>query len=77
MRTTIDKAGRVVLPKELREHVGLHAGEVDVTVDGSALRIEPVAGDHLLERDGRLVVAATTPALNDEDVQALRDADRR
>ena len=43
MRTTIDKAGRVVIPKPLREQVGLAEGEVELVVDGAGVRIEPVA----------------------------------
>jgi len=30
MRATIDKAGRLVIPKQLRDYVGLRAGEVEV-----------------------------------------------
>lgn len=77
MRTTIDKAGRVVLPKELRERVGMLAGEVDVTVDGVGLRVAPVATEHLVERGGRLVVPASVASLTGADVLALRDADQR
>lgn len=77
MRTTIDKAGRLVLPKPLRDRIGLGAGEVDVFVDGAGLRIEPVAGDELTERDGRLVVAGSGARVDDEMVQALRAADQR
>ena len=51
MRTTIDKAGRLVIPKGLRERIGLTAGEVDVYVDGATLRVAPVAGDDLTERE--------------------------
>ncbi|SDU76054.1 AbrB/MazE/SpoVT family DNA-binding domain-containing protein [Jiangella alkaliphila] len=77
MRTTIDKAGRLVLPKQLRDRVGMSAGEVDVYVDGAGLRIEPIAGEDVEERDGRLVVPASGTVIDDDLVQALRDADRR
>lgn len=77
MRTTIDKAGRIVVPKELRDRIGLVPGEVDVEVDGAALRVAPVAADRVREVDGRLVVARTGTPLTDDDVRALRDADRR
>ncbi|TDE14023.1 AbrB/MazE/SpoVT family DNA-binding domain-containing protein [Jiangella asiatica] len=77
MRTTIDKAGRLVLPKQLRERVGMSAGEVDVTVDGAGLRIEPLAGDDLDERGDRLVVPPSGVVIDDELVRALRDADQR
>lgn len=78
MRTTIDKAGRLVIPRELRERIGLLPGEVDVEVDGAGLRVAPIADDRLVERGGRLVVAAGgATALDDADVRALRDADQR
>jgi AbrB family looped-hinge helix DNA binding protein len=77
MRATIDKAGRLVLPKPLRDRVGMTAGEVNVFVDGAGLRIEPISGDDLEERDGRLVVPPSGATIDDELVQALRDADQR
>lgn len=77
MRTTIDKAGRLVIPKPLRDHLGLEPGEVEVAVDGTALRVEPLAADSLDEREGRLVIPATGAVVDDETVQALRDAGQR
>lgn len=77
MRTTIDKAGRVVVPKVLRDRVGLRPGEVEVTVDGSGLRIEPIATDRLVEVEGRLVVASSGAPVDDDLVRALRDAEQR
>jgi AbrB family looped-hinge helix DNA binding protein len=77
IRATIDKAGRLVIPKQLRDHVGLRPGEVEVTVDGAGLRLEPLAGDALEERDGRLVIPAGGAEIDDELVRSLRDAGRR
>jgi len=77
MRTTIDKAGRLVIPKSLRDQLGLAPGEVEVMADGAALRVEPVATADLEERDGRLVIPASGVALDDDGVRALRDADQR
>ncbi len=80
MRTTIDKAGRIVLPKDLRDRVGLQPGEVEVSVDGSGLHVEPVARGRVVERGGRLVVSGgadpATP-LTDDLVRQLRDALQR
>jgi AbrB family looped-hinge helix DNA binding protein len=77
MRTTIDKAGRLVIPKPLRDRVGLRPGPVEVAVDGAGLRVEPVAGEGLEEVDGRTVIPASGATITDDDVRSLRDADRR
>ena len=77
MLATIDKAGRLVLPKALRDRVGLRPGEVNVFAEGAGLRVEPIAGDVLEERDGFLVIPKTGVPIDDEMVRALRDADQR
>jgi AbrB family looped-hinge helix DNA binding protein len=77
MRATIDKAGRLVIPKQLRDHLGLQPGEVEVTADGAGLRVEPLAGDSLEEREGRLVIPAEGAEINDEVIRALRDTSQR
>ena len=77
MRTTIDKAGRLVIPKVLRDRVGLAPGEVEITADGAAVRVEPVSGEALAERDDRLVIPSSGFPLTDDFVRELRDADQR
>lgn len=77
MRVTMDKAGRIVVPKELRARVGLVPGELEIQVSGAGLHLEPLPGDGLVEREGRLVVSPAGSPLTDADVRALRDADRR
>jgi bifunctional DNA-binding transcriptional regulator/antitoxin component of YhaV-PrlF toxin-antitoxin module len=77
MRTTIDKAGRLVIAKPLRDLVGLVPGEVEVTVDGAGLRIEPVAQGRIVEAGGRLTVAASGTPIDDEVVRDLRRGDQR
>jgi AbrB family looped-hinge helix DNA binding protein len=77
MRTTIDKAGRVVIPREVRERIGLaHGGEVDIQLDGAAVRIEPVTGGDLREVRGLLVIPATGAPLTGAAIRELIDADR-
>jgi AbrB family looped-hinge helix DNA binding protein len=77
MRATIDKAGRLVIPKPLRDELGLRPGEVEVSAQGAALRVEPVTESSLDERDGRLVIPAAGLEIDDDLVRTLRDAGRR
>ncbi|MCB1027976.1 MAG: AbrB/MazE/SpoVT family DNA-binding domain-containing protein [Microthrixaceae bacterium] len=83
MQTTIDQAGRLVIPKRLRDRVGLVPGKVEVTVDGAALRIEPHHdgesddGDGLDLVAGRLVIPASGVEVDDEWVDEMRRGDQR
>ena len=77
MQTTIDKAGRLVIPKALRDQLGLRPGYVELTTDGAALRVVPVHDDTLVDVDGRLVIPGSGATIDDELVRALRDSDRR
>lgn len=77
MRTAIDKAGRVVIPKRLRDELGLTAGRVEVVRDGSAARIEPLTDRGLESVGDRLVVPASGEELSDTDVADLRLLDQR
>jgi len=77
MRTTIDKAGRLVIPRALRDRIGLgHGGEVELELDGAAVRIEPVSGSELKEVGDRLVIPASGTPLTRTAVRELIDADR-
>ncbi len=77
MRATIDKAGRLVIPKPLRDRLGLRPGEVELTPDGTALRVEAVAAEAVEEHGGRLVIPPSGISIGTDEVQALRDADQR
>lgn len=60
MRVTVDEAGRVQLPDEARERLGLHPGsEVDIRVEGDSLEITPAEGCAYLEREGNRWVIVT------------------
>jgi AbrB family looped-hinge helix DNA binding protein len=64
MRTTIDRAGRVVIPAALRERAGLTPGaELEVSADELGIRLERVAAaPRLIRAGGRLVARPTAPA---------------
>lgn len=79
MRTTIDKLGRVVVPKPLREALGLTAGsEVDISAYGAGLQVLPVSRTARLVRDEHgLLVAESDTVVTDETVFRLLDDGRR
>jgi AbrB family looped-hinge helix DNA binding protein len=57
MLLKIDKAGRVVLPKPIRDRLGLHAGsdlEIQETAEGVMLR--PVGRKSSLAKEGSFLV---------------------
>ena len=58
MLATIDKAGRVVIPAEVRKRLGFTAGtELEMAVEGFAVRlVRSVASPQLVRRGKRLVV---------------------
>lgn len=77
MRTTIDKAGRLVIPRQLRDRIGLaDGGEVELELDGAGVRIEPIAGRDLREGGGLLFIPATGASISGAMVRDLIDADR-
>ncbi|MCW1957759.1 MAG: AbrB/MazE/SpoVT family DNA-binding domain-containing protein [Mycobacterium sp.] len=77
MRVSIDKVGRLVVPKSLREQAGIAAGEVEISLDGAAIRIESIAADELLEEDGLLLLPAGGPKLGVDAIRELRLGDQR
>lgn len=77
MKATIDKAGRLVIPKSLRDNVGLRPGVVEVWAEGTGIRVDVPAKVALDERGGRLVIPATAARIDDDVVRSLRDAGQR
>ena len=81
MKVTIDRAGRVVVPKALRDELGLEGGtELEIRVREGRLELEPTATPMRLVRRGKGLVATTDeplPRLGAEDVRAVVEALRR
>lgn len=73
MRTTIDGAGRVVVPKPVRDAAGLVAGsEVDIEWDGESVRLSAPAV--VVGPDG---LGPDEEGLPVEEILAAIDAHRR
>jgi len=81
MLTTIDTAGRIVVPKPLRSALGLTAGtKVEIRVRDGRLEIEAASPAVRLERRGRRLVAVAMqkmPLLTAEEVRATLEQIRR
>jgi len=80
MRTTIDKAGRLVIPASIRDRAGLTPGTIlEITVDEFGVRLEPVAPGPRLVKVGRRLVARPTSDVNTRrsmDVASLIEDER-
>ena len=78
MEAVIDQACRVVLPKPIRDALGLLPGtKVDISPYGAGAQIVPAGRTaRLVDEDGVLVSAGETP-VDDATVFALIDAGRK
>lgn len=81
MRTTIDGAGRIVVPKVIREELGLYAGQaVELSALDGRIEIEVPPTPMRLERRGGHVVAVPErplPTLTAEMVRETLEKIRR
>jgi AbrB family looped-hinge helix DNA binding protein len=81
MRTTIDAAGRIVVPKAVRDAMGLTAGRaIDVVFTEGRIEIELAPAEVTMQvEDGlpRLVPTGELPELTDEQVRDTVEATRR
>ena len=80
MRTTIDKAGRIVIPAALRDRAGFVAGsEIEISEDDRGLRLERVAAGPRLVRIGKRLVARPTARVDARpviDIATVVDEER-
>ncbi|MEJ7567040.1 MAG: AbrB/MazE/SpoVT family DNA-binding domain-containing protein [Gaiellaceae bacterium] len=81
MRTTIDAAGRIVVPKRLRDELRLEAGQaLEIAARDGRLEIAPQSTPMQLERrEGRLVAVPDEPlpALTASEVRETLEQLRR
>lgn len=80
MRTTIDKAGRVVIPAAVRDRAGLTPGtELEVTIDDLGVRLDRIAPPPRIIKIGRRLIARPTAPVDSRpeiDVAALIEDER-
>lgn len=81
MRVTIDRGGRVVVPKPLRDELHLEPGTtLEARAHDGRIELEPVTVPMRLERRGKGLVATTDeplPKIGADDVRAVLEAQRR
>ena len=81
MKTTIDAAGRIVVPKSLRQAFGLEPGQaLDIRAGDGRLEIEIAATPMKLQKRGKGLVAvpeAALPALTADQVRETLERVRR
>lgn len=78
MRTTIDSVGRIVVPKALRDALGLTPGSaVDISRYGYGLQLVPAGRTARLIEEAGVLVATGDTTIDDNAVFALIDAGRR
>jgi len=78
MEAKLDSVGRIVVPKSLRDALGLDAGSVvDISRYGAGLQVVPAGRTaRVIEEDGVLVATGKTK-IDDDTVFGLIDAGRR
>jgi len=74
MRTTIDSAGRVVVPKDLRAALNLNGGdEIEITLEGEVIELAPAPRQVRLRRGPRGVLTSDL-SLPDHGPDEVREA---
>jgi AbrB family looped-hinge helix DNA binding protein len=78
MEVTVDSVGRILVPKQLRDSLGLAAGsKVDISWYGAGLQLVPSGRTARLEREGDVLVLAGDATLTDDEMFKLIDEGRR
>lgn len=81
MMVTIDRVGRIVVPKEIRQRLSFTAdSQLELRIEGDSLVVSPCRsrGRKVVEVDGWPVIAPVSGmSISDADVQKWRDDGQR
>ena len=75
MVTSLDKFGRVIIPKKFREHLGISFNtSLNISEDGKRIVIEPVQEkEPLVDKDGILVFTGKLDIKKNDFIQKDRN----
>ena len=75
MLTTLDKFGRVIIPKRLREHLGINLEtKLNISEDDRRIVIEPIKEEApVVDREGILVFTGKLENRKDELIKTDRN----
>jgi AbrB family looped-hinge helix DNA binding protein len=78
MKATVDSVGRIVVPKSLRDALGLLPGtRVDISRYGQGLQVVPAGRTAQLVMEDGVLVATGETSIDDDVVFGLIDSGRR
>ena len=78
MKAVVDSVGRVVVPKALRDALGLTPGtKVDISRYGGGLQLVPIGRTARLVEEAGVLVATGETVIDDDVVFHLIDSARR
>lgn len=75
MELTLDKFGRILIPKEIREELGLHPGSsLQIERNKKGIQLCPIEGNQAVVKKGNLLVFVGKLLEDPDDVlRKLRD----
>jgi len=78
MQTAVDSVGRIVVPKQLRDSLGLQPGTtVEISAHGAGLQVVPAGRTaRLVQIEGQTVAESNT-AVTDDIIFGMIDSLRR